>query len=107
MALSAQVASAVAGVLLMIPLYLLARRVLDRNTAFAAAAVFGVLPGFVEVTSDAISDGLFWLTAVTSLWFAVRALEATTRRAGRWGGFGWWRTSTRRSWPRSGPACCG
>ena len=88
MALSAQVASAVAGVLLMIPLYLLTRRVLDRNTGFAAAAVFGVLPGFVEVTSDAISDGLFWLTGVTALWFAVRALEATDRRAGRWNGFG-------------------
>jgi hypothetical protein len=90
MGLSAQIASAVAGVLLTIPLYSLIRRIIDRNAAFAATGVFGVLPGFVEVTSDGISDGLFWLTAVTALWFAVRALRPTDRRAatvnGIWAG---------------------
>src|SRR3954452_13161770 len=79
MALSAQVASALAGVLLALPFYGLVRRILDRNLAFAAAAVFGGLPGFVEVTSDGIADGLFWLTSVTALWFAVRALGTTDR----------------------------
>lgn len=87
MALSAQIASALAGVLLTIPLYLLSRRLLDRNSAFAATAVFGVLPGFVEVTSDGISDGLFLLTAVTALWFAVRALRPADRRSARQNGF--------------------
>jgi len=88
MALSAQIASAIAGVLLTIPLYLLTRRILDRNSAFAATAVFGVLPGFVEVTSDGISDGLFLLTAVTALWFAVRAMRGVDRAAARRNGFG-------------------
>lgn len=88
MALSAQLASAAAGILLVIPLYLLTRSIFDRNTAFAATAVFGVLPGVVEVTSDAISDGAFWLTIVTALWFAVRALGTTDRRKARWNGFG-------------------
>ena len=88
MALSAQVASALAGVLLTLPFYGLVRRILDRNLAFSAAAVFGVLPGFVEVTSDGISDGLFWLTTVTALWFAVRALGTTGRRAATLNGFG-------------------
>src|SRR4051812_27379075 len=88
MALSAQAASALAGVLLTIPFYGLVRRILDRNLAFSAAAVFGVLPGFVEVTSDGISDGLSWLTTVTALWFAVRALGSTDRRAAAANGFG-------------------
>src|SRR5262245_8678451 len=79
MGLSAQIASALAGILLTIPLYSLVRNIIDRNTAFAATGVFGVLPGFVEVTSDGISDGLFWLTAVTALWFAVRTLRAVDR----------------------------
>ncbi|HEX3147786.1 MAG TPA: glycosyltransferase family 39 protein [Gemmataceae bacterium] len=81
MALSAQVASALAGVLLTIPLYYLTRRLFDRNSAFSATAVSGVLPGFVEVTSDGISDGLFWLTAVTALWFGVLAIERSNRRS--------------------------
>lgn len=88
MALSAQIASAIAGVLLTIPLFLLTRRVLDRPMAVVATAVFGALPGFVEVTSDGISDGLFWLTAVTALWFAVRALGAAGGRAAALNGSG-------------------
>jgi hypothetical protein len=88
MALCAQVASALAGILLTIPFYGLVRRILDRNLAFSAAAVFGVLPGFVEVTSDGISDGLSWLTTVTALWFAARALGTTDRRAAAVNGFG-------------------
>jgi Dolichyl-phosphate-mannose-protein mannosyltransferase len=75
MALSAQLVSAIAGVLLVVPFYFLSRRVFDRNTATAAVAVFMVLPVGVEVTSDGISDGLFLLTAVSAMWFAVRALE--------------------------------
>lgn len=87
MALSAQIASAVAGVLLTIPMYLLTRRILGRNSAFAATAVFGVLPGVVEVTSDGISDGMYWLTMVTALWFAVRAMRGVSRAVARRNGF--------------------
>lgn len=87
MAMAAQVASALAGVLITIPLYFLCRRILHRNTGFAAAAVFGVLPGFVEVTSDGISDGLFWLTAITALWFGVMALRPSSVRTATIYGF--------------------
>jgi Dolichyl-phosphate-mannose-protein mannosyltransferase len=80
MALSAQLVSAISGVLLAIPFYFMTRRVFDRNTAFAAAAIYVVLPVFVEVTSDGISDGLFLLTAVSALWFAVRALDTDRSR---------------------------
>jgi len=86
MALSAQLVSAVAGVLLVFPLYFLTRRVFDRNTACAAATLFVALPVCVEVTSDGISDGLFLLTAVSALWFGVRALDRESgRRAFRSG----------------------
>jgi hypothetical protein len=76
MALSAQLVSAVAAVLLVFPLFFIARRIFDRNTAFAAVAIVQVLPVFVEVTSDGISDGLFLLTVVTALWFALRAIDS-------------------------------
>jgi len=81
MALSAQLVSAVAGVLLVIPLYLLVRRVFHRNVACSAATLFVSLPVCVEVTSDGISDGLYLLTAVWAMWFAVRALEQERPRA--------------------------
>src|SRR5262249_44517052 len=66
--------------LLALPFYFMTRRVFDRNTAFAAAALYVILPVYVEVTSDGISDGLFLLTAVAALWFAVRALDADGSR---------------------------
>src|SRR5262249_15267545 len=42
----------------------------------------------VEVTSDGISDGLFLLTAVWAMWFAVRALEQDRPRGAWWNGLG-------------------
>jgi hypothetical protein len=42
----------------------------------------------VEVTSDGISDGLYLLTAVTALWFAVRALERERTRSAFKSGLG-------------------
>jgi hypothetical protein len=75
MALSAQLVSAVSAVLLVIPLFLLTRRLFDRNVAIAAVAIFEVLPVYVDVSSDGISDSLWLLTATWALWFAVRAIE--------------------------------
>src|SRR5262249_37220775 len=83
-----QLVSAFAGVLLVIPLYLLVRRVFDRNVACSAATLFVSLPVCVEVTSDGISDGLFLLTAVWAMWFAVRALEQDRPRGAWWNGLG-------------------
>jgi hypothetical protein len=80
MRISAQLVSLVAGVLLVLPLFLIARRLFDRNVAFAAVAIFIVLPVCVEVTSDGISDSVFLLTAAWAMWFAIRALERETRR---------------------------
>lgn len=88
MALSAQLVSAVSAVLLVFPLLLLTRRVFDRNVAFAAVAMFEVLPVFVDVSSDGISDSLWLLTAAWALWFAVRAIEQDRIRPAMLFGFG-------------------
>jgi hypothetical protein len=88
MALSAQLVSALAGVLLAVPFYFLTRRVFDANTACAAGLLFTALPVCVEVTSDGISDGLYLLTAVSALWFAVRALERERTRSAFKSGLG-------------------
>ena len=88
MGLSAQIVSGLAGILLAVPGYFLVRRVFDRNIATGALAIYEVLPVFVEVTSDGLSDGLFLLTAVTALWFAARALDAAGRTGAMFNGLG-------------------
>lgn len=91
MALSAMIATAITGVLFVVPAYFLLRSVFDRQIATAALVVFEVLPVLVEVTSDGISDGLFLLTVASALWFACRALESARRGALLYGiGAGVW-----------------
>jgi 4-amino-4-deoxy-L-arabinose transferase-like glycosyltransferase len=75
MALSAQLVSAASAILLIFPLFLLTRRLFDRNVAFVAVAMFEVLPAYVDVSSDGISDSFWLLTAAWALWFGVRAIE--------------------------------
>ncbi len=77
MSLSAQLVSALAAVLLVFPMFFLARRVFDRNIAYAASAIFTVLPVYVDVSSDGISDSLFLLTVAWALWFAAQAMDAS------------------------------
>jgi hypothetical protein len=98
MALSAQLVSAVSAVLLIIPLFLLTRRLFDRNVALAAVAMFEVLPVYVDVSSDGISDSFWLLTAAWAIWFAVRAVEQERIRpaflyglfGGAFCGLGYW-----------------
>ena len=78
MSLSAQLVSALSAVLLVFPMFLLARRLFDRNVAFASVAIFTVLPVYVDVSSDGISDSLFLLTAAWALWFAARAMDSSS-----------------------------
>jgi hypothetical protein len=75
MVLSAQIANAIAGVLLVFPMFALGRLLFNRRTAFFAVALFQALPVAARVTSDGLSDGLFLLVTTTTLWLAVRALR--------------------------------
>lgn len=75
MLLSCRLATAVAGVLLVIPTYLLGRSLFGRFPAFAATLLFQVLPVPAHVTSDGLSEGLYLLCATTALGFGVRGVR--------------------------------
>lgn len=75
MLLSCQLASAAAGVLLVLPTYLLGRLLMGRFPGFAAALLFQVLPVPAHVTSDGLSEGLYLLAVSTALFFGVRAVR--------------------------------
>ena len=75
MQLSAQLASAVASVLLIVPLFYLGRELFDRFVGFWAAMLFQCLPASSEVLADGLSEGVFLLFAVTGLLAAARGLR--------------------------------
>jgi hypothetical protein len=76
MQLSAQVAAALAGTLLVIPIFLLGRELFDRRVGFWAALLFQCLPLGSRVLSDALSEGLFLLLTATALLLAVHAFRS-------------------------------
>jgi hypothetical protein len=73
--LSAQLVSALAGVLLVVPMFLLGNELFDRRVAFWATALFQCLPATGRFLSDGVSEALFLLFAALCLWFSVRALR--------------------------------
>jgi hypothetical protein len=75
MVLSAQLASAIAGTLLVIPMFLLGRLLFDRRTGFWAAVLFQCLPVSAHVIGDAISEATYFLFLATSLLLAAQALR--------------------------------
>lgn len=78
---AAQVANLLAGLLLIGPMYLLARWFFDSRVAFWSALTFQVLPVPAQVTSDALSEGVFLLAAALALLFLAAGLE---RRSPGW-----------------------
>jgi 4-amino-4-deoxy-L-arabinose transferase-like glycosyltransferase len=84
--LSAQLTTALASLLLIVPLYYLGRDLFDRRVGFWAAFLFQCLPPGARVLSDALSEGLFLLLAATACWLALRAFqEGGTLRFGLMG----------------------
>jgi hypothetical protein len=81
MQLSAQLTSAVAGFLLVIPMYYLGRALFSRQVGFWSALLFQCLPASGRVLSDGLSEGLFLLLATSGLLAAVLALR---RQAPAW-----------------------
>jgi hypothetical protein len=75
MQLSAQLASSLAGILLVIPMFYLGRALFDRGVGFWATAVFQALPVSTRIMGDGLSDPTFLLIAATTLLLAVRALR--------------------------------
>ncbi len=68
-----QLCNAIAGVLLVIPLYLIGRIPFGRNVGFAGALLFQVLPVPARVTSDGLSEGVYLLVLAVAILMGVRA----------------------------------
>ena len=79
MAFSAQLVSAAAGVLLVIPMFYLGRALFDQGVGFWAALLFQCLPIGARATADALSEGLFLLVTASALWLAVWGLDRPSR----------------------------
>lgn len=75
MQLSAQLTSAIAGVLLVLPMFLLGRELFDRRVGFGASLLFQCLPSGGRVLGDGLSEALFLLMAVWALYFATLGLR--------------------------------
>lgn len=73
---SAQLTSCLASILLIIPMYWLVKAWFDRSTAVGAILLFQVLPCTGILFADALSEPLFLLCAITSLWCATEAVRS-------------------------------
>lgn len=74
MQVSAQLTSALAGVLLVIPMYYLGRQFFETKVTFWGVALFQCLPVSSRVLADGLSEGTFLLLLVTALLFGVLAI---------------------------------
>jgi hypothetical protein len=72
---SAQLVSALAGILLVLPMYLLGRELFDRRIAFWSVVLFHFLPATGRFLSDGISEATFLLFVATALWVGARSLR--------------------------------
>jgi len=72
---AAQVASVVAGVLLIIPLYLVALELCGPTAAWLACVLTLLVPNTGRVLADVLSEGLFLLFWTWGCWFALRFLK--------------------------------
>ena len=75
MQFSAQLTTILAAILLVFPLYFLGCELYNPRIAFWGAALFQCLPATARTTADGLSEGVFFLFAVTALWLAARALR--------------------------------
>jgi 4-amino-4-deoxy-L-arabinose transferase-like glycosyltransferase len=75
MQLSAQLASALAGLLLVVPMFYLGKFLFDPWAGFWGALLFQCLPVSGHLLSDAVSDPLFLLLLAGALALAVRAVR--------------------------------
>jgi 4-amino-4-deoxy-L-arabinose transferase-like glycosyltransferase len=75
MQLSAQLASGLAAVMLVIPMFLLGKLLRDRVLGFWAALLFQLLPVVSHILTDGISEALFLLWCVWSIYFGCRGLQ--------------------------------
>src|SRR5439155_10473909 len=81
MRLGAQLASALAAVLLVLPMFCLGRDLFDRRIGFGAAVLVQCLPVSGRILADGLSEAVFLLFATSAMLWSVRALRRP--RAGK------------------------
>jgi Dolichyl-phosphate-mannose-protein mannosyltransferase len=75
MAISAQIASAFFGVLLVLPMVAFGAELMNRQFGLVAAAMFQCLPAWVRFTSDGLSESTFLFFIAMALWLSARAFR--------------------------------
>jgi len=73
--LSAQIVNVLASLLTVPALYIAGRVFGSKNCGLFAALLFQLLPGWLQVTSDGLSEGLFFLFVAWGFAFGVLALQ--------------------------------
>lgn len=73
--LAAQIASGVASLLLVVPVYLLGRRLFDRPTAVASVVLLHSFPALGRLFGDGLSEAVFLLFAASAMWATFRAFD--------------------------------
>ncbi|MBI3408577.1 MAG: glycosyltransferase family 39 protein [Planctomycetes bacterium] len=76
MRVSAQIASGIAAILLLLPMYFLGKALFDRSIAFWGTLLFQYLPTSGHHLSDGISEALFLLLLTTALLWGVLAMRS-------------------------------
>jgi 4-amino-4-deoxy-L-arabinose transferase-like glycosyltransferase len=74
---SAQVAAALAGTLLVVPMYYVGRMLFQRRVAFWSSLLFQCLPVSAHVLSDGLSEGLF--LSLVATFFAIAGVALRRR----------------------------
>ena len=75
MQLSAQLASALAGTLLVIPMYYLGRELFSRSVGLWAALCYQCMPSSGRFIADGLSEATFLLFAATGLLMGLKGLR--------------------------------
>ena len=68
-------ASVIAGILLVIPVYLVARELVGSRAAWIACVLTYIAPVFTNVMADVLSEGTFLLFWTWGVWAALRFLK--------------------------------
>jgi hypothetical protein len=77
---SAQIASALAGVLLVVPMFFIGKMLFGRGIGFWGALLFQCIPASGHVLSDALSESLFLCLIAWSLWLGMAAVRGDSPR---------------------------
>ena len=75
--IAAKVVSLLFGTMILLPLYLLSKRLFDEKIALLVTLVFALIPFFVDRSVDVVRGPVFWFFLVLGMHFFVGQIEKT------------------------------